>query len=980
MLEESSDPPPPPDIRPCRRRSSNNNQDHGINSAPTPLRGAQPCPPVCKKQQDDRSADISLDTGAFRTSRRSGNNKLGGVLRHPLVPLLVLAIFLPLASASANHRSVVIDSYTSYDGSFTFDNSDHAGARLSSKKTPILSFLKWSFDSASAFLARITDPSTPTSAGASSMRWYGKRELSHGEIVEACMIPVLVALSGMFAGLTLGYFSVDPTQLQVLSISGTAKQQEYARRIMPVSRKDSHLLLTTLILGNMIVNEALPVVMDNVIGGGIYAVIASTALVVIFAEIIPQSICSRYGLLVGAAMAWPVRVMIWIAFPIAWPIAKLLEYILGAHHGIIYRRSELRELIKMHAATAEGGGDLDFDTVQMAQGALDLAQKSVKEAMTPIDQVFMLPIDAKLDYETLGHVVRSGHSRIPVYQMVEVPDINFTAPAKGPAKTKMVKKVLGSLLVKSCVLLDPEDATPLASIPINAIPSVPFDEPLTNMLNVFQEGRSHMAIVSRRPRRIENDPEDAESVMTAAAGGLRQRFMRKVAEISHHRSDSEGSGSETDTDVERAEKGEKKRRKKKVKSSQSGSEGTAISPTSTRVGNNSAAEEVKEDAKRDEEKKKKGIVGKARLNQLEQTVPADAQMAPGAVEKFFEGLEGAPLGIITLEDVLEELIGEEIYDEYDEHGVPRSDASAFVPREAALAARAAALARQDLALAQSTPLPGENDGDFDQPPSYPAAGPTKRGLSKLPLPKFSLGKRPASQPGRARTEDAVKITGTSTPPLQQSVNASTSSDTRRNSSGDRLNSSTQSTAALNTSTGSTDKMPSRIQSDAKLNARGASLPTESSPPASGTNSTPLPINVRGAEPVTAVPARLLPSGGPATTSVAPPSTANMLNEALMMSGRKRAAAAAAAVAGTPSASVPGMSRTASTSGAMRSASVPPSRQPTPPIATSVGVSTIETATGPGKKVPKFKSVPQPLVASPAVIERSDPLDRATKRD
>jgi hypothetical protein len=68
----------------------------------------------------------------------------------------------------------------------------------------------------------------------------------------------------------------------------------------------------------------------------------------------------------------------------------------------------------------------------------------------------MLPIDAKLDYETLGHVVRSGHSRVPVYQMVEVPDVNLAAPNVGETKTKMVKKVLGSLLVKSCVLLDPE--------------------------------------------------------------------------------------------------------------------------------------------------------------------------------------------------------------------------------------------------------------------------------------------------------------------------------------------------------------------------------------------------------------------------------------------------------------------------------------------------------------------------------------------
>lgn len=329
----------------------------------------------------------------------------------------------------------------------------------------------------------------------------------------------------------------------------------------------------------------------------------------------------------------------------------------------------------------------------------------------------MLPIDAKLDYETLGHVVRSGHSRIPVYQMVEVPDINLSQPTLGPAKTKLVKKVLGSLLVKSCVLLDPEDATPLATIPINAIPSVPWDEPLTNMLNVFQEGksppqkacsvltvtgRSHMAIVSRRPRRVENDPADAESVMTAAAGGLRQRFMRKVAEITHGGSSgSDTDSSDSDTDLGKAEKANKKhkrsRRKSEAGKSTKGSVKSTSSPTSTVAPGSTEADKVKNDArataaaeapanKRDREaqataedksampmnekagapEKKKtgsGIAQAVQLTQLEQSVPADAQLPSELVDKFFEGLEGAPLGIITLEDVLEELIGEEIYDE-----------------------------------------------------------------------------------------------------------------------------------------------------------------------------------------------------------------------------------------------------------------------------------------------------------------------------
>ena len=40
-------------------------------------------------------------------------------------------------------------------------------------------------------------------------------------VVFACLIPILVLLSGVFAGLTLGYMSLDETQLNVLSVSGT---------------------------------------------------------------------------------------------------------------------------------------------------------------------------------------------------------------------------------------------------------------------------------------------------------------------------------------------------------------------------------------------------------------------------------------------------------------------------------------------------------------------------------------------------------------------------------------------------------------------------------------------------------------------------------------------------------------------------------------------------------------------------------------
>lgn len=40
-------------------------------------------------------------------------------------------------------------------------------------------------------------------------------------------------------------------------------------------------------------------------------------------QIIPQSLCTRYGLAIGATVAPLVRVLIWFWFPIAYPISKV---------------------------------------------------------------------------------------------------------------------------------------------------------------------------------------------------------------------------------------------------------------------------------------------------------------------------------------------------------------------------------------------------------------------------------------------------------------------------------------------------------------------------------------------------------------------------------------------------------------------------------------------------------------------------------
>jgi metal transporter CNNM len=167
--------------------------------------------------------------------------------------------------------------------------------------------------------------------------------------------------------------------------------------------------------------------------------------------------------------------MIYVFWIICYPISRILDWTVGTSHGTTYRRDELKELVALHGEEAAAGGMLSKDEVTIIKGALDLTNKTVGQVMTEMKYVFSIDYNVKLDRSTLSQIVKAGHSRIPVY--------------KGEKH-----EIIGIILVKSLILLDPDDATPAKDIRILPLPKVDINTSLFAIMDRFQEGNSHMAI------------------------------------------------------------------------------------------------------------------------------------------------------------------------------------------------------------------------------------------------------------------------------------------------------------------------------------------------------------------------------------------------------------------------------------------------------------------------------------------------------
>lgn len=279
---------------------------------------------------------------------------------------------------------------------------------------------------------------------------------------------ILVAMSGLFSGLNLGLLSLRTSDLKRKADLGDPD----ARRVLPI-RERGNQLLTTLLLGNVAVNAAISIFLAD-ISSGLVGGIVSTILIVIFGEIVPQSVFSRHALKFSARTATFTNVYLILLAPVAYPIGKLLDYYLGEELPQVYTKDELQAIIREHEENPSS--TIDSDEEDIVVGALTFSNKMVMNVMTPRSMVFALPGGLEIDAALEEKIKERNFTRIPVYQ-------------------DSIDNIIGILNAKDLIGVDDGEGVLVETLTTSDFIRVHDNERLDNVYNELIDKRIHMACV-----------------------------------------------------------------------------------------------------------------------------------------------------------------------------------------------------------------------------------------------------------------------------------------------------------------------------------------------------------------------------------------------------------------------------------------------------------------------------------------------------
>ncbi|MEN6541169.1 HlyC/CorC family transporter [Parvibaculum sp.] len=298
----------------------------------------------------------------------------------------------------------------------------------------------------------------------------------------AC-IAALVGMSGFFSGSETALTAASRARMNRM-----AEEKNRRAKLVLWLTEDLERLIGALLLGNNLVNILASALATSVFisifgdAGVLYATATMTAIVVIFAEVMPKTYAITNTDRFALAVAPLVRIVLWVFAPITVAVRFIVRGTLrifgidvSETTNVLSPHEELRGAINLHH---QEGGVVKRDR-DMLGGILDLADLEVADIM--VHRKNMTMIDAsEPNAIIIAQVLGSPHTRIPLW-------LDDPENIVGVLHAKDLLRAMAS------VNWDPE-AVRILDIATKPW-FVPDTTPLVNQLNAFLRAKAHFALV-----------------------------------------------------------------------------------------------------------------------------------------------------------------------------------------------------------------------------------------------------------------------------------------------------------------------------------------------------------------------------------------------------------------------------------------------------------------------------------------------------
>ena len=282
---------------------------------------------------------------------------------------------------------------------------------------------------------------------------------------------LLLCLSAFFSSAETALFSISRSRAIHL-----AKEKGKAFKLIKRMKEDSHTLLSTILIGNNLVNVAAAAIATAITIKAVpnYAVGLATGgvtfLILVFGEVFPKSMATRNNIAIARLSIYPIY---WLSL-LFFPLIKFLNFIPWLTGRMAKPQTVTEQELMTFVEVVEEEGEIKEEEKELIENIFELDDTNASEIMTPRADMFVIDIEAPLN---IREIIDSGYSRIPVIE-------------------ETIDNVIGMLHIKDLFMHMATSDEPVDLRKIIRTPYVvPENKKLDNLLQQFKKRKNHIAIV-----------------------------------------------------------------------------------------------------------------------------------------------------------------------------------------------------------------------------------------------------------------------------------------------------------------------------------------------------------------------------------------------------------------------------------------------------------------------------------------------------